>query len=354
MHRRQKASRFSVIIGGTGGCGKSTLINALCGGRDVASTTEWLDTDPLGSASEQPLRLRTYTEDINDPDLGYLTLRLIETSNLGQSLDSSEYVAQVLRYVEAQFDEVLGEESRIKRNPRFTDNRIHALVWLIEPTGHGLRELDIEIIKTLGSRVNVIPALAKADSLTRAEILLNKRLVREDIERYELPVFHLRVTDDITSDELEEEARKIQEALPFAVVAASGPTRVRKYPWGTVHIEDPQVSDFAQLRDLLLYSHMDDLRDTTYDDLYEQYRTLRLSQDTGELGLKSPPLSSTTTAALSVQPDYVLRENQLRAEESALHHDEEVMQRELELRRQELRKRELEVQRLEERLKKGL
>jgi hypothetical protein len=31
---------------------------------------------------------------------------------------------------------VLAEESRIKRNPRFRDNRVHALLYFIPPSGH--------------------------------------------------------------------------------------------------------------------------------------------------------------------------------------------------------------------------
>ena len=40
-------------------------------------------------------------------------------------------------YLERQYDDILAEESRIKRNPRFRDNRVHALLYFITPTGHG-------------------------------------------------------------------------------------------------------------------------------------------------------------------------------------------------------------------------
>lgn len=39
-------------------------------------------------------------------------------------------------YLERQYDDILAEESRIKRNPRFRDNRVHALLYFIPPTGH--------------------------------------------------------------------------------------------------------------------------------------------------------------------------------------------------------------------------
>ena len=43
---------------------------------------------------------------------------------------------EIAGYIERQYDDILAEESRIKRNPRFRDNRVHALLYFITPTGH--------------------------------------------------------------------------------------------------------------------------------------------------------------------------------------------------------------------------
>jgi len=43
---------------------------------------------------------------------------------------------EIVGYLDRQYDDILAEESRIKRNPRFRDNRIHALLYFIPPTGH--------------------------------------------------------------------------------------------------------------------------------------------------------------------------------------------------------------------------
>ena len=43
---------------------------------------------------------------------------------------------EISSYLERQYDDILAEESRIKRNPRFRDNRVHALLYFIPPTGH--------------------------------------------------------------------------------------------------------------------------------------------------------------------------------------------------------------------------
>lgn len=43
---------------------------------------------------------------------------------------------EIVGYLERQYDDILAEESRIKRNPRFRDNRVHVLLYFIPPTGH--------------------------------------------------------------------------------------------------------------------------------------------------------------------------------------------------------------------------
>lgn len=43
---------------------------------------------------------------------------------------------EIVNYLERQYDDILAEQSRIKRNPRFRDNRVHCLLYFIPPTGH--------------------------------------------------------------------------------------------------------------------------------------------------------------------------------------------------------------------------
>jgi len=102
---------------------------------------------------------------------------------------------EIAGYIERQYDDILAEESRIKRNPRFRDNRVHAMLYFITPTGHAyvkfglggtrlahplvfrLREIDIELMRRLSPRVNVIPVIGKADSLTPSELKVFKKRV---------------------------------------------------------------------------------------------------------------------------------------------------------------------------------
>lgn len=62
----------------------------------------------------------------------------------------SHSFSEIVGYLERQYDDILAEESRIKRNPRFRDNRVHALLYFITPTGHGYVLYRLQI-----ARVNV-------------------------------------------------------------------------------------------------------------------------------------------------------------------------------------------------------
>lgn len=364
-----------MLVAGSTGCGKSSLINALCQ-HEVADLNAWLDVAVPTQLEEKKLSLKTYTQDLVEPDVGNITLRMVEANGLGMNLDDSEVIADLVRYIEGQFDEVLAEESRIKRNPRFLDNRVHVLIYMIEPTGHGLRELDVKLMQAVSPVVNVIPVLAKADSLTQSEVLLNRRLVAEDLQYYDIPVFQFSGLDEM--NEASPEALKLQNALPFTIVASSKSLKlpgdavalVREYPWGLLHIEDPKVSDFSTLRSILLYSHITDLRELTSDFLYERYRTQRLSSEpdfnaahaaaaapttmsrvnlAGVAG--QPSFTETTRVSPAFDSPFLLREDQLRAEEELLQADEQKAQTQMELRREELRARERELQELEARLR---
>ncbi len=43
---------------------------------------------------------------------------------------------EIVDYLERQYDDILAERSRIKRNPRFIDKRVHAVLYFIPPGGH--------------------------------------------------------------------------------------------------------------------------------------------------------------------------------------------------------------------------
>lgn len=55
------------------------------------------------------------------------------------------------------------------RDRYIQDTRIHCCLYFINPTGHTLRPIDVTVMKKLSEVVNVVPVIAKADSLTLEE-----------------------------------------------------------------------------------------------------------------------------------------------------------------------------------------
>ena len=64
------------------------------------------------------------------------------------------------------------------RDRHIQDTRIHCCLYFINPTGHSLRPIDIIVMKKLSEVVNVVPVIAKADSLTMEERDAFKEKVR--------------------------------------------------------------------------------------------------------------------------------------------------------------------------------
>ncbi len=170
-----------------------------------------------------------------------LALSIIDTPGFGDNINNGKAFQDILTYVERQYDDILLEESRIKRNPKFQDNRVHVLLYFIQPTGHSLQEIDIQFMKLLGERVNVIPVIAKADSFTPSELHAFKRRIMEDIRVHKVPVFSFDWDPDNDDEETIEENKALRALLPFSVVGVEDTifhegrkVRCRQYPWGIV------------------------------------------------------------------------------------------------------------------------
>lgn len=83
----------------------------------------------------------------------------------------------IIKFVDQRYADYLSEETKIERKENIPDNRVHLCFYFIAPTGHGLKELDIEFIKALQDRVNIVPVIAKGDTLTHQEMAIFKQNV---------------------------------------------------------------------------------------------------------------------------------------------------------------------------------
>ncbi|KAJ3088669.1 hypothetical protein HK102_008227 [Quaeritorhiza haematococci] len=278
----KKGLTFTIMIVGGSGLGKSTFVNTLCESNVFAKKDYG---DPQKAAVEKTVAISPVTVEMEEDGIK-LQLTVIDTPGFGDNINNEGHFQDILGYIEKQYDDILAEESRIKRNPKFQDNRVHSLLYFIPPTGHSLREMDIEFMRRLGPRVNVIPVISKSDSMSPQELSMFKKRVMEDIAYYKIPIYNFPYDEEEDDDETIEENNELRALLPFAVVGSEEEVmingrrvRCRQYPWGVVEVDNSRHCDFSKLRYMLLSSHLQDLKEITHDILYEQYRTEKLSRE---------------------------------------------------------------------------
>ena len=69
------------------------------------------------------------------------------------------------------------------------DSRVHACLYFIAPSGHGLKRVDVEFMRRLHKKVNIIPIIGKADACTKEELVLFKQNIREQLSEFDLSVY---------------------------------------------------------------------------------------------------------------------------------------------------------------------
>ena len=169
------------------------------------------------------------------------------------------------------------QEQQPRRGEKI-DMRVHVCLYFLRPTGHTLKPLDIECMKKLGSRVNLIPVIAKADTMTPTEVRKFKERIRAVIEAQNIQIFHAPI--DEADPNAAEHARALGLSMPFAVIGSDKDVQTadgrvvkgRQYSWGVAEVENEEHCDFKKLRSLLIRTHMLDLIQQTEEVHYENYR----------------------------------------------------------------------------------
>ena len=192
-----------------------------------------------------------------------------------------------VKYVDDQFAAYFDGESGLNRK-NIVDTRVHCCLYFIPPYGHGLRQIDLEFLKRLQYKVNLIPVIAKADTLTKEEVQRLKRNINKEIEENDIEIYQFPDCDSDEDEEFKGQNQALKASIPFAVVSgthsmeiAGRKVRGRQYPWGFVEVDNPKHSDFALLRRFIIQTHMQDLKDVTHDVHYENYRIQCLSHLAG-------------------------------------------------------------------------
>lgn len=174
----KRGFEFTLMVVGESGLGKSTLINSI-----FLADIYNQDQHP-GPSHRIKKTVAVESSKVLLKENGVnLTLTVVDTPGFGDAVDNSNCWVPIIDHVEAKYEEYLTAESRVHRKA-LSDNRVHCCLYFIAPSGHGLKPLDVEFMQRLCDKVNIIPVIAKADTMTPEEVQLFKKQVRFDMFYY--------------------------------------------------------------------------------------------------------------------------------------------------------------------------
>jgi len=290
-HRKsvKKGFEFTLMVVGESGLGKSTLISSLFRKEELNQQKKnHTSATKLEEKIPETVQIQTKSVLIEEKSVK-LRLTVVDTPGFGDMLDNTDCFKTISKYIDERFEQYLKDESGLNRR-NITDTRVHCCFYFINPSCHGLRPIDVEFMKNLCNKVNIVPVIAKSDTLTKGEVAAMKKQLLQDIEEHGIRVYHI---PDAESDEDEEyisQNKELQTSMPFAVVGSNVEVEVkggkmvrgRRYPWGVVELDNPDHCDFRKLQAMII-THMQDMQEVTHDVHYESFRAKKLSTPNNEL-----------------------------------------------------------------------
>ncbi|KAI0770254.1 Septin-domain-containing protein [Fomes fomentarius] len=262
--RNRNPTTFNLMVAGAQGTGKTSLLRLILETADISPTA----TADQKAAMERFLRgspkrtdaIQAACVEICESKYDRLLLSVIDTPGLdfleGHELKLERQVSSIVKYLDMQFADTLSEESKVVRQSK-GDQHIHLCIYMIDPAsivsetarrgqssfptkvrsettisykppdlssmsedsdsededdGSGsslsMSPIDIRVIRRLSARANVLPVIARTDSLTDEKLAAIKKVVRRDLRAANLDfgVFG-PVADDLKGPNEEPAAR---------------------------------------------------------------------------------------------------------------------------------------------------
>ncbi|XP_023215458.1 septin-5-like [Centruroides sculpturatus] len=206
VHRKsvKKGFDFTLMVVGESGLGKSTLINSLFltdiyKDRVVPNVEERVD---------KTVDIQKTTIEIEEKGVR-LRLTVVDTPGFGDSVNCEDNYKTIEKYIDEQFNQFFKDESGLNRK-NIVDNRVHCCLYFVPPFGHGLRPIDIEFMKRLHQKVNIVPIVAKADSLTAVEIRRLKDRILRELDEHQVKIYQLPECDSDEDEEFKQQDRELK------------------------------------------------------------------------------------------------------------------------------------------------
>lgn len=195
-------------------------------------------------------------------------LCVIDTQGFGERCNYKEAFECISSFIQEHLEKYLMEETKINRDPEFEDTRVHAVLYFISPTSKGLKDCDIQLMKMLHDKTNLIPVLPKADCYSVDGKTKIKEKVRKALEEHKIETFEFY--DGAEGEGVLEPLSIIGSTAEHT--AGGKQVRGRKYSYGIAEVDNPAHCEFVHLKKMLLEGAWRDLLDSTSNYFYENYR----------------------------------------------------------------------------------
>ncbi|KIY45641.1 hypothetical protein FISHEDRAFT_76486 [Fistulina hepatica ATCC 64428] len=238
QRRARLPPTFNVIVVGSQGTGKTSFLRLLLETADVspaATADQRAAYDRFLAGKAKPTTaIQTACVEICESRFERVLLSVIDTPGLefqeGRELKLSRQVNDIMKYIDAQFADTMREESKVVRKSK-GDQHIHLCVYMIDPTSimtaaeHNFKSTvptktrsettisqhqppdlvpdtssgdesdsdsedneplmmspkDLRVMKRISMHCNVLPVIARADSLTDGKLQAVKTAVRKSL-----------------------------------------------------------------------------------------------------------------------------------------------------------------------------
>ncbi|CAL7949679.1 unnamed protein product [Xylocopa violacea] len=341
----KKGFDFTLMVVGESGLGKSTLINSMF-------LADIYSAEYPGPSLRVKKTVAVETSKVLLKENGVnLTLTVVDTPGFGDAVDNSNCWVPVIEYIESKYEEFLNAESRVVRR-QIPDSRVHCCLYFVAPSGHGLKPLDVEFMQRLHDKVNIIPVIAKADTMTPDECAHFKKQILNEIAQHKIKIYEFPEVEEEEESKLH---KILRDRVPFAVVGANTvvecdgkKVRGRKYPWGIAEVENLEHCDFIALRNMVVRTHLQDLKDVTNNVHYENFRCRTLAG----VGVDGKPTKVSNKNPLAqLEEEKREHDNKMKKMEIDM---EQVFEMKVREKKQKLKDSEADLQRRHEQMRRSL